>query len=184
MKEIFMKNVLIISASPRKGGNSDTLCDEFAKGAKESGNSVEKIFLKDKNINYCTGCGYCNTVDYTACSQKDDMSDILDKMDNADVIVMATPVYFYTMNAIMKNFIDRCCARYTKIKNKEFYFIATAADVREQMLQRTFDGFEGFLDCLDGAVERARIYAVGVWEKGEILNTKSMKQAYDIGLNV
>ncbi len=72
------KKVLIISASPRKGGNSDTLCDEFMKGAIDSGNTVEKIFLRDKNINYCTGCGFCNTNDYTACSQKDDMAIILD----------------------------------------------------------------------------------------------------------
>jgi len=68
--------------------------------------------------------------------------------------------------------------------NKEFYFIATAADVREQMLQKTFDGFEGFLDCLDGAVEKARIYGVGVWNKGEIAQTKFPKQAYELGKNV
>ena len=87
------KKVLVISASPRKGGNSDTLCDEFMKGAIDSGNTVEKIFLRDKKINYCTGCGLCNTNDYTACSQKDDMALILDKMVIADVILMATPVF-------------------------------------------------------------------------------------------
>ena len=52
------KRVLILSSSPRKGGNSDTLCDKFAEGAKSAGNEVEKIFLKDKKINYCTGCGF------------------------------------------------------------------------------------------------------------------------------
>lgn len=51
-----MKKVLIISGSPRKGGNSDTLCDRFLDGAKEAGNEVEKIFLNDRHINYCTGC--------------------------------------------------------------------------------------------------------------------------------
>ena len=127
------KKVLVISASPRKGGNSDTLCDEFMKGAIDSGNTVEKIFLRDKKINYCTGCGLCNTNDYTACSQKDDMALILDKMVIADVILMATPVYFYTMDGQMKTFIDRCCARYTHISNKDFYFIATAADVRHRL---------------------------------------------------
>ncbi len=53
------KNVLIVSASPRKGGNSDLLCDQFIQGVLESKNQVEKIFLKDKDINYCTGCGAC-----------------------------------------------------------------------------------------------------------------------------
>ena len=88
-----MKNVLIISASPRKGGNSDTLCDRFAQGAKESGNNVEKIFIAAKNIGYCSGCGVCNSTH--KCVQKDDMAEILDKMVSADVIVLATPVYFY-----------------------------------------------------------------------------------------
>ena len=114
------KKVLVISASPRKGGNSDILCDEFIRGAKDAGNETEKIFLKDKKINYCTGCGFCNTNDYTECSQKDDMAEILDKMVEADVIVMATPVYFYTMNGQMKTFIDRCCSRYTHITDKDF----------------------------------------------------------------
>ena len=54
------KKVLILSASPRKGGNSDVLCDTFLRGATEAGHSVEKIFLRDKNIHYCTGCGVCN----------------------------------------------------------------------------------------------------------------------------
>ena len=178
------KKVLIISASPRKGGNSDTLCDEFMKGAIDSGNTVEKIFLRDKKINYCTGCGFCNTNDYTACSQKDDMALILDKMVIADVIVMATPVYFYTMDGQMKTFIDRCCARYTHISNKDFYFIATAADVRPQALERTFDGLRGFTACLENSREAGLIYGAGVWNKGEVNATNSMKEAYIMGKNV
>lgn len=178
------KKVLIISASPRKGGNSDTLCDEFMKGAIDSGNAVEKIFLRDKKINYCTGCGFCNTNDYTACSQKDDMALILDKMVIADVIVMATPVYFYTMDGQMKTFIDRCCARYTHISNKDFYFIATAADVRPQALERTFDGFRGFTACLENAREAGLLYGSGVWNMGEVNDTNSMKEAYEMGKKV
>ena len=66
------KNVLILSSSLRKGGNSDLLCDEFVKGVRESGHNAEKIFLKDKSINYCTGCGYCFER-IGNCSQKDDI---------------------------------------------------------------------------------------------------------------
>ncbi len=90
------KKVLILSSSPRRGGNSDQLCDRLMAGAQESGHRVEKVFLKDKKINYCTGCGVC--VDrQKRCPQKDDMAEVLEKMVAADVIVMATPVYFYTM---------------------------------------------------------------------------------------
>ena len=129
------KNVLIISASPRKGGNSDTLCDEFLRGAQSVGHAAEKVFLREKKIGYCIGCGICNNIHQ--CVQKDDMSDILDKMVKADVIVMATPVYFYTMDAQMKTFIDRTVPRYTEISGKDFYFIVTAADTDEHMLERT-----------------------------------------------
>ena len=131
------KNVLVISASPRKGGNSDTLCDEFIRGAQESGNHAEKIFLASKNIKYCIGCGVCNTTQ--KCVQKDDMAEILDKMVEADVIVLATPVYFYTMDAQMKTLIDRTVPRYTEIQNKDFYFIVAAADTERKMMERTID---------------------------------------------
>ena len=87
------KKVLILSSSPRRGGNSDTLCDEFMRGAQEAGNQVEKIFLKDKNINYCTGCSVCSMYG-KPCPQKDDANEVVEKMIAADVIVMATPVYF------------------------------------------------------------------------------------------
>lgn len=94
------KKVLILSSSFRKGGNSDTLCDQFAMGARDAGHAVEKIFLNDKHIGYCRGCGVCNTTH--KCIQKDDMAEILNKMVEADVIVMGTPVYFYSMNGQMK----------------------------------------------------------------------------------
>lgn len=178
------KKVLILSATPRKGGNSDLLCDEFLKGAKEVGHDVDKIFLKDKSINYCTGCGLCNSNNYSGCSQNDDMSEILDKMISADVIVMATPVYFYTMNAQMKTLIDRCCAKYTKINNKDFYFIATAADGSKDSLERTFEGFRGFTACLNRPNEKGLIYAAGVWGKGEVVGTPILKEAYDFGKNL
>lgn len=174
------KKVLVLSGSPRKNGNSDILCDEFIKGAKESKHDVEKIFLGDKNINYCIGCYGCNR-NNGVCVHKDDMAEILDKMINADIIVMATPVYFYTMDAQVKTVIDRTVARYMEIKNKDFYFIATAAVNSKLMLERTFDGFIGFLDCLPNAKEKGRIYGTSAWEKGEIKGTKAMKEAYNMG---
>ena len=72
------KKVLIISSSPRKGGNSDLLCDEFMKGAIEAGNEVEKIFLKDKTVHPCTGCSVCSMYG-KPCPQKDDAVEIVEK---------------------------------------------------------------------------------------------------------
>lgn len=178
------KNVLIISSSPRKGGNSDTLCDEFSRGAKESNNHVEKIFLKDKTINYCTGCGLCVENNNTGCSQNDDMTEVLDKIINSDIIVLATPIYFYAMSAQMKTLIDRCCARYTQIKNKDFYFILTSADTEKTSLERAVESFRGFLDCLENVKEKHIIYATGVWKMGDVNKTDFPQQAYILGKSV
>ena len=113
------------------------------------------------------------------------MLDILDKMVKADVIVLATPVYFYSMNGQMKTFIDRTVPRYTEIRNKEFYFIMTAADTEKANLQRTMETFRGFSeDCLDGAKECGIIYGVGAWQIGEIENTPAYHEAYQMGKNV
>jgi multimeric flavodoxin WrbA len=177
------KKVIVLSASPRKGGNSDLLCDQFVKGAQESGNEAEKIFLKDKKINYCTGCGTCIN-GKKACPQKDDMTGILEKMIGADVIVMATPVYFYTMNGQMKTLIDRTCARYTEIKDKDFYFILTAADNSKPAMERTMEGFRAFTSCLDGPKEKGIIYGIGAWNAGEIKGKPAMKHAYEMGKQI
>ena len=177
------KKVLILSSSPRRGGNSDTLCDEFMRGAQEAGNQVEKIFLKDKNINYCTWCSVFSMYG-KPCPQKDDANEIVEKMIAADVIVMATPVYFYTMSAQMKTLIDRCCARYLEIKDKEFYFIVAAAENSIPLMERTVDGFRGFLDCLEEPKECGVIYGVGAWHVGEINDKPSMKEAFVMGKNV
>ena len=178
-----MKNVLIISASPRKNGNSDILCDRFAEGAKESGNKVEKVFLAGKNIGYCRGCGACYNTH--KCVMKDDMAEILDKMVDADVIVLATPVYFYSVDGQMKTFIDRTVPRYTELTDKDFYFIMTAADPDKSNLKRTMETFRGFTeDCLEGTREAGIIYGVGAWEKGEIKNTPAYNVAYKMGKEV
>ncbi len=173
------KRVLILSSSPRKKGNSNALCDRFIEGAIEASHSVEKVVLAEKTINYCTGCYACRT--HGKCAQKDDMAQILDSMSAADVIVMATPVYFYTMCAQMKAVIDRTVARYTEIANKEFYFIVTAADSNKAALERTIEGFRGFTACLRGAKEKGIVYGGGAWEIGAVQKTHAMKQAYEMG---
>ena len=174
------KEVLIISASPRKGGNSDLLCDQFLKGAKEAGHNVEKVSLREQKINYCLGCGVCNNTH--SCVQKDGMKDLLEKMVNADVIVLATPVYFYTMDGQLKTFIDRCVPRYTEITNKDFYFILSAADTEKSNLKPAVEGLRGFTrDCLEGTKEKGIIYGVGAWQAGDIKKLPAYKEAYEMG---
>ena len=177
------KKVVVVSASPRKGGNSDLLCDQFVRGATEAGHEVKKVSLRDKRIGHCTACDACQG-NGGRCVQQDDMAGILDAMIRADVIVMATPVYFYTMNGQMKTLIDRTYARYTEITGKEFYFIMTAAVKRKDLLERTLEGFRGFTSCLGRAREKGVIYGTGAWNKGDIAASPAPAEAYEMGKNV
>lgn len=176
------KKVLILSGSPRKNGNSDLLCDEFMKGALEAGHAVEKIRVAEKNIGFCQGCYACAGTGI--CAIKDDMAEIMEKIIAAEVLVLASPVYFYSIDAQLKALIDRTVARWEEVKDKEFYYIATAAEAEEHTLDTTLACFRGYADCVEGAKEMGIIYGTGVYEKGEVLDTPLMKEAYEMGLGV
>lgn len=180
--KIMKKKVLILSGSPRKNGNSDILCDEFARGAMEAGHDVEKLRVAEKNIGYCHACYACR--DTGVCAIKDDMAEILQKMIDCDVMVLASPVYFYSVDAQLKALIDRTVARWTEVKDKEFYYIVTAADSEKASAETTIACFRGYVDCVEGAKEKGIIYGMGVYEKGEIKNTSIIHDAYEMGKTV
>lgn len=174
--------VLAISASPRRGGNSDVLCDRFLLGAAEAGHETEKISLADARISPCRGCYACGRSG--ECVQKDDMAHILPKLVEADVLVLATPVYFYCMDAQMKMFIDRCLPRYREITDKKVYYIITAADPEHSAADGTIAGLRGFLSCLAGSTECGIIYGTGTWDKGDVYKHPSLDKAYLMGKGV
>lgn len=176
------KKVFVVSASPRKGGNSDYLCDQFIKGAQEAGHSVEKLFFHNKKINYCLGCGACYSTH--KCVQKDDMEEVLNKMLEADVLVFGTPVYFYTMDAQLKTLIDRTVPRYTELKGKA-YLIATLADNNDgHSMTGTIAAFQGFIDCLDNIDYAGTIVGYDAWNKGDIIGNPAVEEAYNTGKNI
>lgn len=177
-----MKKVLILSGSPRRGGNSDILCDAFAKGATEVGHEVEKIRVAEKQIGYCRACYACRETG--VCAIRDDMAELLQKMIDADVLVLASPVYFYSIDAQLKAVIDRTVARWTEVKNKEFYYIVTAADEEHAAAETTLACFRGYADCVEGAREMGVLYGTGAYEKGEINALPVTKEAYEMGKRV
>ena len=174
--------VLAISSSPRKGGNSDVLCDEFLKGAAESGHEVSKIRLGEKKIAPCLACYAC--AETHTCVRKDDMAEVLAALKEADVIVLSSPVYFYSICAQMKTMIDRCLADYQAIADKHFYLIVTAADPQHSAADETLADFRGFLRCLPGAKEDGVVFGTGTWDKGDVYQHPSMQQAYEMGKSV
>ena len=176
------KKVLIISSTPRKGGNSDKLCDAFAEGAKEAGNEVAKVRIADLKIGYCTGCYACQKTGN--CVIKDDARSVIDKMMAADVIVLASPVYFYSICAQLKALIDRTVVVYPNLTNKRFYYLLTMADTNRKMFDGPIAAMRGFLDCYEGSKEAGMVCADGVYELGAIDGTKFLAEAKKLGRSV
>jgi multimeric flavodoxin WrbA len=178
-----MKKVLIISTSPRKGGNSDTLADQFAKGAAEAGNDVEEISLVDKNIGFCKGCLACQRT--KRCVIRDDADTIEQKMEQADVLVFATPIYYYEMCGQMKTMLDRGNPLYVSdYKFSDVYFLATAAEEGDHVWSRAVSGLEGWIECFERAHLSGVVFAGGVTNIGEIGGHQSLDKAFEMGKNI
>lgn len=175
-----MKSVLILSASPRRNGNSEILCRRFREGAESAGNRVEHIRLYDREIGFCRACYACFRTG--RCVQEDDMQEILDKMKAADVLVMATPTYFLTMNGMLKNAIDRFLPQWQDLGGHDVYLIVTGHDGREGLKlveEELASIFTGLGNTVKGTVWGER-----TWQKGEVEGTPAMDAAFEAGRSV
>ncbi len=177
------KKILIISTSPRKGGNSDTLAGEFARGAREAGNQVEKIELYDKTIGFCKGCLACQKT--MRCIIRDDADTIAQKMLTADVIVFATPIYYYEMSGQMKTMLDRANPLYpADYAFRDIYLLATAADADQSAMDGAIKGLEGWIACFEKARLAGTVFGGGADAIGTIQGNPALKDAYEMGRQV
>ena len=177
------KKVLVISTSPRKGGNSDVLADEFVRGAREAGNSVEKITLIDKTIGFCRGCLACQSTQH--CVIHDDADAIAQNMLTADVIVFATPIYYYAMCGQMKTMLDRSHPLFpADYAFRYIYLLAAAAEENEHTVDGAVTGLMGWIDCFEKARLAGTVFAGGVTSVGEIQGHPALKKAYEMGKNI
>lgn len=175
-----MSKILVISTSPRKSGNSETLADAFAKGALEAGHSVEKISLYDKAIGFCRGCLACQST--KRCVIRDDADVIAQKMRTADVLVFATPIYYYEMSGQMKTMLDRANPLYAaEYAFRAVYFLSAAADEDQSTDRRAVNGLEGWIECFPKARLAGRVFAGGVSGIGEAEEHPAADQAYRLG---
>ena len=176
-----MKKVAIVSSTLRPNGNSEFLAKACERGAKEAGNEVEFISLKGKTVNYCIGCLACQRIG--KCVLKDDVNELLETIKNADVLVFATPIYYYEMSGQLKTFLDRLNPLFpTDYKFRKVYMIATAADDGEYVFEKAYNGLLGWVDC----VEKARLK--GIVTGGGIGGANAapkhadvMRKAYELG---
>lgn len=177
------KKVLIISTSPRKNGNSETLADAFLKGAADSGNIVEKISLYDKTIGFCKGCLACQKTG--RCVIHDDADTIAQKMLSADVLVFATPIYYYEMSGQMKTMLDRANPLFpADYAFRDVYFLSTAADNEARVDACAVNGLEGWIACFPKAHLAGTVFAGGVNGVGEINGHSALEKAYEMGKGI
>lgn len=175
-----MKNILIISTSLRKGGNSDVLAKTFADGANSKAHSVEYISLSEKTVNFCRGCLVCQKTQ--ECVIKDDAPEIVNKMLYADIIVFATPIYYYEMSGQMKTLLDRANPIFTMdYKFRDIYLFASAAETEPTAMDRAITGLEGWIACFEKAQLKGTLFAGGVTEIGDIHGDNVLKKAYQMG---
>jgi len=177
------KNVLVISTSLRNRSNSEALADAFIQGAQAAGNTVEKVTLKGKALAFCKGCMACQSLG--RCVIDDDANAIAAKMLRADVIVWATPIYYYEMAGQMKTLIDRCNSLYSlDYAFRDVYLLSTAAEDEEGVDAGACRGLQGWIDCFEKARFAGKVFAGGVDEAGTIAGHPALAQAEALGRSV
>lgn len=176
-----MSNVLVISTSLRARSNSDVLTERLIAGARDAGHAVEHISLKGKEIKYCIGCLSCMKTQ--RCVQKDDAAGIAEKVKQADVLVFATPIYYYEMSGQMKTLLDRMNPLYgTDYRFRRVYLLSTAADSAPGTDERAVNGLQGWIDCFEKAEFGGALFCGGLNEPGEAANSRdALERAYAFG---
>jgi multimeric flavodoxin WrbA len=177
------KKVLVLSTSLRNNSNSEILSEEFVKGAKEAGHDVDQISLKDKEINFCKGCLVCQTTKH--CIMQDDAEAIAQKMMTADVLVFATPIYYYEMSGQMKTMLDRTNPLFTTDYTfREIYLLATAADSEQSAIDGAVHGLKGWMECFAKTELKGVLIGTGVTQSAEISDTPILQKAYEMGTTI
>ncbi len=176
-------NILILSGSPRKGGNTDLLVEAFVRGASQH-NHVEVVTVRDCNVSPCKGCNACFRSEAHTCVQPDDMAAIYAKMAVADMLVIASPVYFYGLSAQLKAVIDR----FHNPVRDSFNITKTALLlVGAASLPELFDGIlsQYQLSLNFFKLEDAgRVLVRGVKDRGDIKNHEALNEAYILGQQI
>ncbi len=171
-----MKKIVILNGAARKNGNTAKLIQAFTDGAKSAGHDVQEFYLQNMKINGCLGCNACRRADKNSanpCAQKDDMAEIYPAFQTADVIVFASPVYFWTITGTLKTATDRLYAKLSALGYGEFpresVLIMTAGGsdfTQAQTWYRTFEKNLGWKNL------------------GEILGSGKIDAAYRLGANL
>lgn len=175
-----MKKVVIISSSLRTNSSSKALALKVKEGIEVNNNEVKFIDLKDFNLKLCIGCLACQTSG--KCVIDDDVKKILDDVSNADILVFASPIYYYSITGQLKTLLDRLNPLYVRDnKFKEVYFITTCADEEIGAIQKPITTIEGWIECFDDVKFVNTFAGLGVNSFKDLENTDYLEKAYEFG---
>jgi multimeric flavodoxin WrbA len=173
-------NILILSGSPRKGGNTDLVVEAFVKGVSQK-HHVEVMSVRDYKVNPCMGCNACFKSKDNTCVQKDEMAIIYEKMAHADMLVIASPVYFYGLSAQLKAVIDRC---HNPIRDtfpiKKMALLLVGAATLSELFDSILTQYQLCLNFFK-LEDAGRVLVRGVKDKGDIKNTNALNEAFELG---
>lgn len=173
-------NILVLNGSPRKNGNTARLAAAFAKGAEEAGHTVRTVMVATGNIRGCTACEYCHIQEPGVCIQKDDMQNLYPEISSADMLVFASPIYYYTMTGQMISVLNRTYAlgRLTNIKKTALILCSGAPNMYDAAIAQ----YKGVTSWW-GAKDEGIFTVQGIVRNHSKENTpqESLEQLYQFG---
>lgn len=191
-----MKKILVIVGGGRANGNTNQLVDSFIMGAKKVGHYVEKISLMKTQVNGCLGCNACRYG--KPCIQKDGFNELVPKIKEADLIVFASPMYYWTISSKLKAFIERFYSlgeedtniplgRFEKYPVKDAAFLMTAADNNFWTFEQAVSYYRFALINSIGFNDKGMVLAGGCGDtngKPKIDKTYHLEEAYEFGKKI
>jgi len=191
-----MKKILVVAGGGRANGNTAQLADAFIKGAEEAGHLVKKIWLGSKEVKGCIGCNACRYG--KPCIQKDDFNELVPDIKSCDLLVLASPLYFWTISSKLKAFIERfyCIAqedpnppmgRYEKYPVKDSVLLMTGADDFFWTFEQAVSYYRFALVRYIGFNDKGVLLAGGCGDtngRPQIQETKHLKEAYEFGMKI
>ena len=167
------KKIIVLNGAARKNGNTAKLVNAFTEGAKSAGNQVKIFYLDGMKIHSCKGCLHAGRDSKSPCSQKDDMEQIYAEFEDADVVVFASSLYFWTITGTLKTAADRLYA--------ELECLGYGRFVKKSILLMTADGGN-----YSQAITWYRTYEKNLgWKNlGEVLGKGKTKEAYLLGATI
>ena len=177
-----MSRILVLTGSPRRDGNTDRLTASFVKGAQRN-NTVEAVSVCDYTVHPCVGCNTCFTAEGNQCIQKDDMMQIYHKLSGTDVLILASPVYFYGISAQLKTVVDRL---HTPMRNsfpiKKLGLILVGGASLSTLFDAIVTQYQLVLDFFH-LEDAGRVLIRGAREKGDV-SEEDLKKAYLLGSSI